>query len=160
MPSSPGISRSVTRTSAGQSSSTAIAAAGDGEARTSAPALTRTSAASSRPSASSSTTRTRRSRSETGFACSGAGSPACSRAAGAGSAGTKILGSVTMNVAPRPSPALAALTVPPCSLDEMPNERQADTESGVPARRAAVGLAESLENARHVLRRDTLTRCR
>ena len=37
----------------------------------------------------------------------------------------------------------------------MPDERQPDAESGVPARRAAVGLAESLEDVGQELVRDS-----
>ena len=89
---------------------------GDDAARTSAPAFTRISPASSRPSASSSTTRIREiSRSEIGLTRSGPGPTAALALRRRGSAGTAATGSVTVNVAPEPRPALSALTVPPCS---------------------------------------------
>ena len=42
-------------------------------------------------------------------------------------------------------------------LDEMPDERKAEPEPSVPARRAAVALAESIEDVRQERRVDPLT---
>ena len=62
-------------------------------------------------------------------------------------------GSVTMNVAPCPSPALSACTVAAVQLDDVPHDRQPDAQPAVRARAGAVGLAEAVEDVRQERRR-------
>ena len=62
----------------------------------------------------------------------------------------------TVNVAPWPSPALAASTVPPCSSTSCLHERQAEAQAAVAALAAAVGLAEALEDVGQEVGADAL----
>ncbi len=55
-------------------------------------------------------------------------------------------GSLTVNVAPCPSPGLSAWTVPPVQLDDVPDDREPEPEPAVRPRDAAVGLAEAIED--------------
>ena len=71
-----------------------------------------------------------------------------------------VMGRLMMNVAPRPSPALLARSVPPCSSTSClamasPSPRPPWLRVG-----GAVLLGEALEHMRQVLRRRCRRRCR
>ena len=61
-----------------------------------------------------------------------------------------------MNVAPRPTPSTGRVHGSPVQLDELPDDGQPETESGVTSRRRAIGLAEALEHVWQKVRADAL----
>ena len=63
-------------------------------------------------------------------------------------------GQPTDNVEPLIAPAARRMNRPAVQLDEMPHNRQAETEAGMFARRAAVRLAKALEDMWKKVRRD------
>ncbi len=130
--------------------------AADGHVRTSAPLFLSMVATSSSPSRSSSTTRTRSPRSDGPWSAASDGASDTGRGCAGSSARAMATGSLTVKVAPWPSPVLAACDGAAVQLDQVADERQAEAEPGVPARRRAVGLLEALEHVREHVGRDAL----
>ena len=62
-------------------------------------------------------------------------------------------GIVTVNVLPSPS-TLSTRTVPPCSFDQLVDERQADAGALVRAAAAVLHPVEALEHPRQLFRRN------
>ena len=81
---------------------------------------------------------------------------AASPAVGVFSTFDPFSGRITVNVGPRPTPALDAITDPPCRLRQVLDDRQAETEAAVPARGGRISLLKALEDMREDVGRDAL----
>ena len=150
---------SLTSTSGCSDCRSAIASGAEPAAVTSASARRRRWLRTSRASGSSSTSSTRSPRSVGGTSpFEGATTAGCGGTVPWAGAVTR--GKSTVNVAPRPSPSLSALTLPPCSSTNVPHDRQADPQAAVRAGAGAVRLAESVEDVRQKLGVDARCRCR
>ena len=68
------------------------------------------------------------------------------------------MGRSTVKVAPVSSPALSARTRPRWSLDDVPDDGEAETEAGFRPRAARVGLTEPLEHVGQELAADAFAR--
>ena len=65
-----------------------------------------------------------------------------------------------MNSHPLPRPSLLAVTLPPCKLDQLLDDRQPDAESAFGAGQRAVALGEQLEHLGQLLRERSRPRSR
>ena len=74
------------------------------------------------------------------------------RAAARSDAGAAMVGSVTVNVLPRPGPRLSAAIVPPCSSTSAARERESDAEPALRCARAASPCVNISKIARRVRR--------
>ena len=67
---------------------------------------------------------------------------------------TALIGRVTVNVAPRFSPALSACTLTAVQLDDVADDGEAEPDAGVLPRARAVSLAKPVEHIGQELGRD------